>query len=190
MPDFPGNPGEGIFIPQDYNFDVTDLEGKDLGSLEFKEFIIRITQAINIMSITINQKKSGINDLEELPACSTLFPDTTLSSETSQYPEPRQIFNKTINFCDGTVVDSLPNNGATSVPHGIDIPADGAITFTSIYATASQVNTSFIPIPYSSVTSLSDNIQIDVDNTNVTITTGSDRTNYTFCYVFLEYIKQ
>ena len=85
---------------------------------------------------------------------------------------------------------SLPNAGTTSVPHGINITADTSFTFTRIYATASQVNVSFLPIPYVSVANIMDNIEINVDNTNVNITTGSDRTNYTFCYVILEYIKQ
>ena len=133
MPRFADNTGPGIFIPQSYNFDVTGLEGKDLGSLEFREFMIRISQALNIMSIAINQKDSGNYAQEEFVNSQALFPNTNLSSNTSQYPESRQIFRKVINFCDGTIVTSLPNNTTTSVPHGIEITGDTAFTFTRIY---------------------------------------------------------
>jgi len=190
MPSFADNTGPGIFIPQSYNFDVTGLEGKDLGSLEFREFMIRISQALNIISIAINQKDSGNYALDEFVNSQALFPDPNLSSNTSQYPESRQIFRKVINFCDGTIVMSLPNNATTSVPHGIDINGTTFFTFTRIYATASIINQSFIPIPYVDVNTPSNNITLNVDNTNVNITTAADYTNYTFCYVILEYIKQ
>ncbi len=188
MPSFADNVGQGIFVPTTNNFDVTNLEGKDLGSPEFREFIIRLTQAMNIISLTLNLKDSAIYSLEEFVNSQVYFPNPNLSSTTAQFPEDRQVFRKVINFVDGTVVTSLPNAGTTSVPHGITITND--FTFTRIYATATEPGTSFIPIPYSSATAVANNIEINVDATNVNITTGSDRTNYTFCYVVLEYIKQ
>lgn len=86
----------------------------------------------------------------------------------------------TINF--GT----LPNTGTKSVAH--NIPITVGVTFTRIYATASDTAGSlYIPIPF--VETTGNEIQIDVDATNVNITTTSDRTNFTICYVVLEYIK-
>jgi hypothetical protein len=46
----------------------------------------------------------------------------------------------------------------------------------------------YIPLPYASPT-LVNNIQLSVDATNVTITTGIDYSAYTVTYVILEYIK-
>jgi hypothetical protein len=47
-----------------------------------------------------------------------------------------------------------------------------------------------IPIPYSSTTNIDNNISIQVDDTDVNITTAADYSVYTICYVVLEYIKQ
>jgi hypothetical protein len=44
-------------------------------------------------------------------------------------------------------------------------------------------------LPYASPTD-ADNIELSVDVTNVSITTGSDRTGFTTTYIVLEYIKQ
>jgi len=93
----------------------------------------------------------------------------------------RDAFRKVVNF--GT----LPNTGATSIPHGITVDAN--TVFTRIYATATDpANFSYLPIPYASPTD-ADNIELSLDATSITITTGSDRTAYTTCYVILEYLK-
>lgn len=98
---------------------------------------------------------------------------------TSGNPQKkRQVYRKVINF------GALPNAATKSVAHGITLSATSE--FTRIYATATQPNTSFLPIPYASA---ADSIELSVDMTNVNITTVSNRTAYTICYVVLEYIK-
>lgn len=86
------------------------------------------------------------------------------------------------------VVDfgALPNTGTKSVPHNITVT--GSTIWTRYYATATYPGSSGIPIPYASPT-LANNIEINVDATNVNITTGSDRTAYTTTYVILEYLQ-
>lgn len=90
----------------------------------------------------------------------------------------RQIYRTVINF------GALPNTATKSVPHNITLSATSE--FTRIYATATQPGTSFIPIPYASAVAP---IELNVDMTNVNITTTSNRTAFTICYVVLEYIK-
>ena len=102
----------------------------------------------------------------------------------------RNVYRKVVNF------GALPNTATKSVAHGIAgiDPGGGnpsTFSFTHIYATASDQSAgaeSFIPIPYASPT-LANNIELRVDQTNVYITTGSNRSNYTICFVVLEYTK-
>jgi len=187
MPSFQDGVNPGLFISTTPIFDVTDLEGKSFSSSEFQQFLVVLTQRINDLSIQINLKDTGIYSELEFVNSQVFFPNPAWSSITSQYPTQRQVFRKVINFIDGTTVLSLPNTGTTSVPHGITIDAN--TSFTRIYGAASDPSTSFIPLPYASPTA-ANNIELDVDAVNVNITTGSDRTGYTICYIILEYIKQ
>jgi len=92
-----------------------------------------------------------------------------------------------------TVVDfgSLPNAATKSVAHNISTQA--TTIFTHIYATATDpaasTTNSAIPIPYVDPATLANGIRIDVDATNVNITTAANYTAYTECYVVLEYIQ-
>ncbi|NGX57249.1 MAG: hypothetical protein K940chlam3_00135 [Chlamydiae bacterium] len=93
----------------------------------------------------------------------------------------RDAFRKVINF------GALPDTTSNSIPHGITVDAN--TVFTRVYAVASDtVNFTYIPIPYASPTD-ANNIELSVDSTSITITTGNDRSAYTTTYVILEYVK-
>jgi hypothetical protein len=86
----------------------------------------------------------------------------------------------TVNF------GALPNTSTKSVPHGITVT--NTLSWTKIYGSATdQIGLTGIPIPY--VDLAGNDIQIDVDQTNINISTSSDYSNYTICYVVLEYLK-
>ncbi len=183
MASFPDQLGPGAFIPLTDIFDAQHIYGLEVGSPEFKEFLVRLRQSINDIAMVLNIKDTGYYVDQEFVNGQAFFPNPALTSLTPQVPELRQVFRKVINF--GT----LPNTGTTNVAHGIDIVAAVAFTFTRIYGAATDPNTAFIPLPYASPTD-ADNIELSVDATNVIITTGSDRTGFTTTYVVLEYIKQ
>ncbi len=174
----------GNLLPTTYNFDVAQLYAVDVKSPEFKELLVRLAQNVNSMLIALNLADNGRYVQFEQVNGQQYFPNPALSSITATQPAYRQVFRTVVNF--GT----LPNTGTKSVAHGVPItPSVTTYSFTRIYATASdQVARTFIPIPYASNTA-GDPIELSVDATNVTITTGSNRTNYTICYVVLEYIK-
>jgi hypothetical protein len=93
----------------------------------------------------------------------------------------RNGYRKVVNF------GALPNTAAKTVAHGITFDADS--TLTRLYASATDpVNLLYIPIPYASSV-LASNIEISLDATNVIITTGSNRSAYTTCYVVIEWLK-
>ena len=60
---------------------------------------------------------------------------------------------------------------------------------TRIYGVASDLaGTTFMPLPYASPV-LADNIELWVDNANVNIKVGKDRSSYTVSYIVVEYIS-
>lgn len=165
----------GAFVATTNVWDVTQLAQLDVNSPEFKELLVRLYQNVNNIAILLNLKDTGYYDQNEFVNSQLYFPNP--AKNTQQY---RQVFRTVVNF--GT----LPNAGTKSVAHNIAITV--GVTFTRIYATASDTTSfAYIPIPF--VETTGNEIQIDVDATNVNITTTSDRTNFTICYVVLEYIK-
>lgn len=166
----------GDFVPTNFIWDINLLADTKVDSPEFIELLIRLYQNINNICLTLNIKDSARYIPQEYVNGQLFFANPSDDSRNQ-----RQAFRKLINF------GSLPNAGAKSVTHDINITE--RFSFTRIYAAASdQVGLTYIPIPYSSPT-LNKNIQIDVDATNVTITTGIDYTAYTTTYVILEYLK-
>jgi len=171
----------GAFVPTTDVYDAELIYELPINSKEFKEFLVRLRQSTNNIALVLNIKDSGYYVLEEFLNGQAFFPNPALNSTTATTPQLRQVFRITVNF------GALPNAGAKVIAHGINVIA--GYSFTRIYATATDPNAlTFLPIPYAALV-LNQNIQTDVDATNITITTGTDRTNYTICYVVLEYIK-
>ncbi len=170
----------GSFVPTTNVWDPAELYSIDVTSPRFKELLVRLYQNVNLIAVVLNTKDSGYYDKSEFVNGQLWFPDTTLDSTSQLTPTFRQVYRMVVNF--GT----LPNAATTSVPHGITVTS--ATTFTRIYGAASDtVNKIYIPIPFTET--LGNEIQLDVDATNVNITTTIDYTNFTVCYVILEYIQ-
>lgn len=172
----------GAFIQTSEVLDMQLLYSLNTNSREFREVIIRMRQVINNISLLLNVKDTGYYPRSEFVTGQLFFPNPLLNpSSTSQIAAYRQTYRIAINF------GSLPNTATKSVAHGLGPTVKW--TFTRIYGAASDTTgLQYIPLPYASPT-LANNISLDVDATNVNITTGSDRTNFDTCYVILEYMK-
>lgn len=170
---------DGVYLNTTDVFDSIDTSKIINSPDEFRNFLTRLRQSVNNINNAVNLKDTGFYILDEIANGQLFFPDPALTSKTARLPTFRNVFRKVINF------GALPNTAAKTVAHGITI--DASFTFTRIYGTATNPNTSFIPIPYASPTA-ANNIEISVDTTNVTITTGSNRTAYTVTYVILEWM--
>ncbi len=173
----------GSFIPTTNIWDPTEIYATEVTSPAFKELMVRLYQNLNTMAISVNLKDTGYYDISEFVTGQNYFPKPGTSSLTtgSSTANFRQTYRKVINF--GT----LPNNGTTNVAHGITVDAN--TIFTRIYGTATDpTGLSYLPLPYASSTA-ANNIELSVDNTNVTIITGSNRAAYTITYIVLEYLK-
>jgi hypothetical protein len=170
----------GAFVPTTNVWDVTQLYQVDVTSPEFKELLVRLYQNINNIATILNLKDTGYYTTQEFVNGQSYFPNPLLNSSTATHATYRQVFRTTVNF--GT----LPNTGTKSVPHNIQFTA--GFSCTRIYATASDpVGLNYIPIPYTNASG--NDISLDVDGTNAIIRTLDDKTNFTICYVVIEYIK-
>ena len=148
--------------------------------IEGEEDFVRelIAERERLTASIVNIKENGNYETLEMLTAQQWFSVTV-------DPTPRKTrytFRKVINF------GALPNAATKSVPHGINVTA--STIFTRIYATATNPNTGFVPIPFVNVLAPADGIEIYVDPVNVNIvTTTANWVGYTICYVVLEYIK-
>lgn len=144
-----------------------------------KEKNLVLTDYFKNMVPLLNAKEIGIyNDLEILNG-ETWFNTANRQNRRNGYR---------------TVVDFgvLPNATVKSVAHNITVAS--TTSFTHIYATATDPTAVFpaifsVSIPYVNVATPGDDIEINVDDTNVNIRTSTANwTGFTTCYVVLEYL--
>jgi hypothetical protein len=170
----------GAFVPTTNVWDVSQLYDVDVTSPAFKELLVRLYQNINNIANVLNLKDTGYYLNQEFVNGQLYFPNPNYNSSTPEDPGFRQVWRLVVNF------GPLPAAGSTSKPHGLTI--NSGVTFTRIYATASDTTGfNYIPIPYSSAANNS-NVELAVNATDVTITVASDRSAFNICYVVLEYL--
>jgi hypothetical protein len=171
----------GAFIATTQVWDVSQLEEVNVNSKEFKELLVRLYQQVNNIANILNIKDTGQYQLSEFITGQLFFSNPALSSATEQTANDRQIIRKVINF------GALPNATTKSVAHNINCTT--MTSFTAIYGAATDPSgLNYIPLPYASPT-LINNIELKLTGTNVTIITGSNRSNFTITYIVLEYIQ-
>lgn len=170
----------GLFLPTtNLLADQQRIAEVNVNSEEFKNLLVSLYQFIGSMATAVNQKDTGYYVEEQFVTGEQFFNPLD--------PSPlalRQGFRKTINF------GALPNTGSKSVAHGIPIIANGyPYSFYFIRGAATDpIGHNYIPINYASASG-TDNIELKVDATNVTITTASDRSAFTNCLIVLAYLQ-
>lgn len=171
----------GAFIPTTQVWDVSELYSADVNSEQFKELLVRLYQNVNNIALNINTRESGYFPLFEFSCGQLFFPNPTLNANTSTSPVYRQVYRMVVNF------GALPNATSKSVVH--NIPVTSNYSAVHVYGAASNANaTAMIPLPYASPT-LNNNIQVDITNNVVTITTAANYSAYINSYIVIEYIK-
>lgn len=177
----------GAFVPSTNIWDVSQIYDVDVNSEEFRELLVRLYQNINNIAITLNERDSGYYPQSSFINGQVFFPDPALLGTNIEQAIWRPVARTVVNF------GALPNTASKSVVHGIVDEAgnpglSATCSITRLYAAATDpIALQYIPIPYASPV-LANNIELSMDNTNVTITTGSNRSAFTVCYVIIEYI--
>lgn len=171
----------GNLIQTTFVWNTSEIQQLNINE-DHKRLLVKLYTNLNKIVLALNAKDTGYYVLEEFLTGQQFFSNPNRSDTQSRGSIQRSTFRKVINF------GVLPNTTTTTIAHNINILS--GYSFTRIYGTATNDNcTSFIPIPYASPTD-SENISLEVTNTDIVITTGSDRTSYTTCYIVVEYIKQ
>ncbi len=178
MASFSDQANPGAFVTTTNIWDPAELYTIEVTSSEFKELMVRLYQNLNTMALNLNIRDAGYYSEEEFVNGQTYFPNPDLTGATEQTATFRQVFRKVINF------GALPNTALKSVEHELTI--NDAFSFTRIYGTASDpIAGTYIPLPYAGANA----IELNVNRTNINITTTSNRTAFTITYIVLEYIK-
>lgn len=165
----------GFYVPTTNVWDVAQLQDIDVNTPQFKELLLRLYQNVNNISVALNAKDTGYYIDQEFVNGQNYFNPLSTNPILT-----RSVFRKVIDF------GVLPNAGTKTVPHGITVDAN--LTWTRIYGAATDpVGLNGIPLPYASATG--QDIELRVDAVNVIVTTTSNRTAFTRCYIVLEYLK-
>ena len=160
-------------LPISNVIDVSRIESLDPKSPEFKTFLTSLTDNVNSILLSINDKSIGFCDTNE-----------TISGKSYTVGDnqtPKAGFIKAIEC------GALLNAGTKQIEHGLD--AGWSYSFKNIYgATSDPVGKIYLPLPHASATA-NEVIEVTVDDTYVNITTGIDRTAFTDTTIFLEYVE-
>jgi hypothetical protein len=139
-----------------------------------------IVENLKKISNAVNLRTIGWLLDEELLSGQAFIPGTGLTGTSQQY---RQVLRKVIDF------GALPNTATKSVAHGITFDAN----FTLIHMWASATDPTGLqafPIPFADPTVPTSTVSVYMTNTNIVISTGSNRSAFTRCFVFIEYIQE
>ena len=168
----------GSFVPTNFIWDIQQIQQLEEISPEFKELLVRMYQNLGLMATVLNTKDTGIYQLTEFVNGQTFFSNPSYNSSTNASPQQRQDFRMVVNF------GALPNSGTKSVAHGITITS--STIFTRIYGAATDPGVRGIAIPNVDSTNP---VAINIDPTNVNITTVTNLSAYTQTIVVFEYLK-
>jgi hypothetical protein len=146
---------------------------------EAREFLVEqlrsISDAVNVRDIAYYIDDSQLSGQQFVKGVST----------TQQF---RDVFRKVIN------VGPLPNAATKTVPHGITFNDDSFIT--RLYGAGTRPSLKLaggglgIPLPFVSSAAVGNNISLEIDPTNIILTTTIDYSAFTRSYVVVEYVQE
>jgi hypothetical protein len=173
----PENPN--AFLETTDVYDVDTIQGLDVNSQEFKEFLVRLRQNINNIALSVNGRDGGYSMLGEFNTGTQLFPNPADINSIN-----RSEIRDTVNF------GALPNNTTKNVNHHMNA-GNGAtssyiMTELSIVATNPAASPTFIQVPYADTAG--NIITYTITSTQVRITSNFNASNYTNCIVKMKYI--
>jgi len=142
-----------------------------------------LVEQLKRLALAVNIREIGWFLDEELLSGKAFIPGATALSDLSTSQVFRQVLRKVIDF------GALPAAGTKAVPHGINVDANFTLTFMGAYATDPVAFIAF-PIPYGDPTGLANAVALTMDATNVRITVGIDRSQFTRCFVTIEYLQE
>lgn len=143
-------------------------------SKDDQQFLIQLTALYGQIARYVNSKEIAIYNLAETITGQQWF--------VSGNPQLTRLTNRKV-----FQIGSIPTGNISITAHGIT--GFSTLTFTSIYGTAITDIVDQRPIPFASAAVVTNQIEIRVDATNITIVNGATAPNITSAIVVLEYLK-
>lgn len=165
----------GSYIQQTPLFELNRLQNVDINSDEFRLLLVQLFQQVNNICIILNTKDSGFYVTQEF-ATGAFLENPASSSDPSKQ---RMIFRKTL--FTGTI-----NPGVNTYPHGLVVLATWSFIESPGMANDNGGG-NYYPLPWASAGG-GTNIEVKLDNTNVTITNGTAIT-FNSGFVIIRYVK-
>src|SRR5580692_710292 len=157
-------------LPDRDVYDVDVIEGLDVNSQQFKDFLVRLYQITNDIKISVNSRDGGFWPLGEFNTGMQYYPNPADPTAT-----PRTINRCVVNF------GALPNNATKVVNHNINAGIGTTTNYFFIGHSAwanDTTNLIYFPIPSVSPTT-GNNVFLSVGQTQVAITTNFNATAFT-----------
>lgn len=176
------------FIPTSQIWDVSEILSNNTISPEMKKVFVKMYQKLSEMAMAVNNKSSGIHDLQEQPTGKIFFPKPGLTSASGQTPVARGSISKNFVWADATgTPKSLPNATTDTMAHGITFDANTILI--NVWAAATDhIHGMYVRIPH--VDCAKGTIGIWATNTDIVIDCcGFDGTDFTDVYVGIEFIR-
>ncbi len=140
-----------------------------------------LVEQLKKITTAVNTREIGWYLDQELLTGKAFIPGSNniLDGGTSQ--SFRSILRKVVDF------GALPDSASKAVPH--EIVVDNNFTLIQIWAAGTDPTTpQALPIPYVSTLGLI--VQLDMNSTDVIITTNSAFSRFSRCYVIIEYLQE
>jgi hypothetical protein len=165
---------QGSYIPTTGIFEIAKIYEADVNSDEFKELLARLYQSVNNIANVLNLKDTGYYLTSEFVTGALWF--NPASSDPLQLRPAYRL-----------VVDMGPLNPSSTKAHGL--PITSTWSFVKIYGVANDnIGFNYYPIPWVAAGGGANNIELEVNGTNVVVTNNTGIA-FSSCYVVLEYLK-
>ena len=144
------------------------------------ERLERVFQLLEMAPASHIHSISDVNGLQtQIDAISDPY-NTTESLTNRKWVDGKSIYRKVLSL------GALLNNSTKNVAHGIT----NIGTWVQLYGVAKDTTRGLvIPLPFATPAGYLYSVSITVDSTNVSVSTGTDRTAFTASYAILEYTK-
>ncbi len=144
---------------------------------KWEEARVYLVEQLKKINTQINEKQIGFYLDQELLSGNSFIPDS-LSVDQQQF---RAVFRVVVVF------GALPNATAKSVAHNITVDANFQIVKMWL-AASDPVGLTGFALSYYSIAAA--DIKLNYTSTNVVVTTNSDYSSFTKCYVVMEYANE
>lgn len=159
-------------VSQPVNNQSTFLPTTIVFPKDFEEFLIRLTKTYSDIANIVNIKGTAIYETTE-----------TLTGE--QWNNPGQPTNRRQTFREIFPFGGILSGSSLPIVHNIT----GVTSYTHIYGTVNTSLPDARSIPYADVTSVTNQIAVNITPTTATIMNGATAPNITKGYLILEYLK-